>query len=127
MLFKNFKRHFMITINQLYGFVDVQNINDREILEKELDFINDGINGFPALAITVIGSLITIFIHFQPTMEKLIGLKDVAYVVFLICLMLLAYLVLYIIEMSIKSSHKSKIIEKLQKLEKKDEKTTSFN
>jgi uncharacterized membrane protein len=115
--FKNFK-------DKLYGFIDVKNTNDKTILEKELDFINNSINGFSALALTVIGSLITIFIHFQSIIENFIGLKDIAYVIFLLCLILLVYLVLHIIEMCIKSSYKNKIIKKLQKMEKDDEKTT---
>lgn len=104
--FKNFK-------DKLYGFIDVKNTNDKTILEKELDFINKDILGFAKLALGVATTLAGFFKAFDVPLFIIVGVFG------------LSYIILYIIEMSIKSSYKNKIIEKLQKMEKNDEKTTT--
>lgn len=100
-------------IDKLYGFIDIQNIDDKEILEKELDFINKDILGFAKLALGVATTLAGF-------------VKAFDFSIFLtVCVFGLSYIIFYFFEMSIKFSYKNKIIEKLQKLEKKDEKTIS--
>jgi len=113
-------KHFKLTKNfafLMYGFLDLETIkNNLEILKKELDFINQGINGLSKIALTATGMIMSNIFIFRDEILCKFGLIEVWLYSFV--LILFSYVLLYCIEVFYKTEYKKEIIEKINNLSK---------
>lgn len=97
----------------MYGYIDLETIkNNKNILEKELDFINQGINGLSSITLTAIGIIMTNIFIFKDEILCRFELFEVWLYSFII--ILFSYVLLYCIEIFYKTEYKKEIIKKLK-------------
>jgi hypothetical protein len=105
-------------IYRMYGFVDAEEIAyNKEILDKELDLVNQGINGLSGVALTATGMIMGYMFIYKD--KLLCEFSYIEIIVGSLILILFIYAFIYYIEMYIKTSHKKEIIKKLNNLQRK--------
>lgn len=104
-----------------YGYVKIEDIqNNKELLTKELEFINNSINGLSGLALSATGSLVAVVFNYKDKVYDEVGdLKLLMIFAFLATIGI--YVVVYSLEMLIKNKYKKDLIEKLAKFTNQDE------
>jgi len=117
----------MSYIENSYGFIDLISIeNNKELLHKELDFINGSINGLAGLALTATVTILTNILIFKDELFKFIKFENIFMILVGVFATLIAimfiYTTIYCFEMNYKNNYKKEIIEKINNLPKETKK-----